>query len=36
MRNQISYKDIPYIFLEKQNWVVKIANFLKRKLGGTN
>ena len=36
MRNEISYKDIPYIFLEKQNWVVKIANFLKRKLGGTN
>ena len=33
-KNEIKYKDIPYIFLEKQNWVTKIANFLKRKLDG--
>lgn len=33
-KNEIKYKDIPYIFLEKQNWVTKIASFLKRKLEG--
>ena len=33
-KNEIKFKDIPYIFLEKQNWVTKIANFLKRKLDG--
>lgn len=32
--NDIKYKDIPYIFLEKENWVSKIANFLKRKMDG--
>lgn len=26
------YKDIPYIFMEKQNWLVKGASFIKRKL----
>ena len=30
--NQIAYKDISYVFMEKQNCVVKGANFLKRKL----
>lgn len=28
---QIRYKDIPYVFLENQNWLVKGMNFLKRK-----
>ena len=32
--NRVKYKDIPYIFLEKENWITKIANFLKRKLEG--
>jgi len=27
------YKDIPYVFMEDQNWLVKGTNFLKRKLG---
>lgn len=26
------YKDIPYIFMEKQNWIVKGFNFVKRKI----
>jgi hypothetical protein len=30
----IQYKDIPYVFMEKQNWIVKGGNFLKRKLAG--
>ena len=29
--NQISYQEIPYVFLEKQNWIKKGAAFLKRK-----
>ena len=31
--NSIKYQDIPYIFLEKQNWITKGLNFLLRKLG---
>ena len=31
--NNYSYIDIPYIFMEKQNWVVKGTNFIKRKIG---
>ena len=31
--NHIAYKDIPYVFMENQNWLVKGINFLKRKLG---
>ena len=27
------YKDLPYIFMEKQNWLVKGFNFVKRKIG---
>lgn len=27
------YKDMPYVFMEDQNWLVKGGNFLKRKLG---
>lgn len=27
------YKDLPYIFMEKQNWLIKGANFVKRKMG---
>ena len=26
------YKDIPYIFMEKQNWIMKGFNFIKRKI----
>ena len=32
MKNKISYCDMPYVFMEKQNWLVKGFNFLKRKL----
>ena len=30
--NHIVYKNIPYIFLEKENWITKGANFIMRKL----
>ncbi len=30
--NHIAYRNIPYVFLEKQNWLVKGGNFLRRKL----
>lgn len=30
--NGIDYKEIPYVFMEKQNWLVKGGNFLKRKV----
>ena len=33
MTNQISYKEMPYVFMENQNWLVKGGNFLKRKMG---
>ena len=26
-----SYQELPYVFLEKQNWLIKGSNFLKRK-----
>ena len=26
------YRELPYVFLEKQNWLIKGGNFLKRKL----
>ena len=32
--NQIKYKDIPHIFMERTNWITKGAAFLKRKLQG--
>ena len=32
--NRIQYKDIPYIFLEKENWITKGVNFILRKLEG--
>ena len=32
--NKIKYKDIPYIFLEKQNWISKGARFVMRKVKG--
>ena len=32
--NKIVYKELPYVFLEKQNWLIKGGNFLKRKLRG--
>ena len=34
MHNKIKYWEIPYIFLEKQNWITKGAAFIKRKLEG--
>ena len=30
--NSIKYKDIPYIFLEKENWITKGINFILRKM----
>ena len=30
--NDIKYKEIPYVFMEKQNWLVKGSSFLKRKI----
>lgn len=33
MTNHVRYKDIPYVFMENQNWLVKGGNFVKRKLG---
>lgn len=32
--NRYAYKELPYIFMEKQNWFVKGFNFLKRKFVG--
>lgn len=29
--NQVDYVEVPYMFLEKQNWLLKGAKFLKRK-----
>ena len=31
--NRYKYKDIPYIFLENQNWITKGGKFLMRKFG---
>lgn len=31
-----SYVDIPYVFMEKQNWITKGMKFLKRKALGSN
>ena len=30
--NGIKYKNIPYIFLEKENWITKGVNFILRKM----
>ena len=32
--NSVKYKEIPCMFMEKQNWLVKGFNFLKRKIVG--
>lgn len=32
--NQIKYKDIPHIFMERINWITKGAAFLRRKVQG--
>lgn len=29
--NQYAYTELPYIFMEKQNWLIKGGNFLRRK-----
>lgn len=34
MTNKFSYAELPYIFMEKQNWLIKGSNFLKRKICG--
>ncbi|MBQ6676321.1 MAG: DUF4422 domain-containing protein [Ruminococcus sp.] len=31
--SRVKYKDIPYVFMEKQNWLKKGGGFVKRKLG---
>ena len=31
-KNNIKYKDIPYIFLEQENWITKGVNFILRKI----
>lgn len=31
MHNKIAFQDIPYVFLEKQNWIKKAIGFVKRK-----
>ena len=33
--NGVKYRDIPYMFLERQNWVVKGARFVMRKVEGS-
>lgn len=30
--NDIKYKELPYVFMEKQNWIIKGGNFLLRKI----
>lgn len=31
--NKYNYIDIPYVFMEKQNWIIKGYRFIKRKIG---
>ena len=31
LKNHIEYREIPYIFMEKQNWIKKGSSFIKRK-----
>lgn len=33
-RNHIRVKELPYVFMDKEHWSVKIARFLKRKVTG--
>ena len=33
--NHIGFKDCPYVFIEKQNWLIKGIDFLKRKIKGS-
>ena len=30
--NKFNYVEMPYVFMEKQNWFIKGSNFIKRKL----
>lgn len=32
--NGHKYKELPYVFMESQNWLVKGGNFVKRKIKG--
>jgi hypothetical protein len=34
--NGYSYKEVKVMFMEKQNWLVKGGNFLKRKFSSAN
>ena len=34
-KNSIRYKDIPYVYLENQNWITKGGKFLIRKIRGS-
>lgn len=34
--NGFTYKELPYVFMEDQNWLVKGGNFLKRKMSYSN
>ena len=34
--NHVPYKNIPYMFMEKENWIIKGANFIRRKLDNGN
>lgn len=36
IKNNISYLELPVIFMEKQNWLIKILKFLQRKMNGCN
>ena len=31
--NAVAYQDVPYVFMERQNWIMKGWKFLKKKLG---
>lgn len=30
--NGVEYKELPYVFMEKQNWIIKGGSFIKRKM----
>ena len=34
--NEINYGELPYVFMEKQNWFIKCGNFIKRKFRRTS
>lgn len=34
--NKVAFLELPYVFMEKQNWLIKGSNFLARKVMGHN